>query len=507
MLSSAPGHTRPALFVLAVLCLAPVASGADVYAFGAEELVGAAPHFAPLDIQVTGPASLSSFIGTSAMSLQGTFEAARGAHFVREDYAPGLLPYEGNPAHCSNQQALVDSLELESSYYCAEKTDFEVAAPGQLAVSFQPDEQHGNEEYGVRGYSLGDAHSVLGLIGELKMANVAQAYFQGGSTIQPIEYGDGADAPRDRENVPFFASHAANGPVVLLDTKASATFHVRGDLVLELMGPTVSIGGADYPTGPRSEGTGATSISEPDTLGFVRLILEGADLELRSTGVVHHQVAMVQANVATQHSSLALGGIRFMDDRIDVEGDTLPAPVAATMYPTTGSAMDGTVDTSANVGEAAAPFYNSDAAQTLFWIVGGILFMMAIVAVVFRQTSSPPLPRIEAALESGEYRKAARLSGRVLRRNPVQESAQLARAIAWSRMGAHDRIVRHLEPFLRRHDPSDGTLHYVYGLALHDAGDVASARAAMAEAVRRTPSLLPDVANELRPETSAEGYW
>ena len=91
MLSSAPGHTRPALFVLAVLCLAPVASGADVYAFGAEELVGAAPHFAPLDIQVTGPASLSSFIGTSAMSLQGTFEAARGAHFVREDYALSLI--------------------------------------------------------------------------------------------------------------------------------------------------------------------------------------------------------------------------------------------------------------------------------------------------------------------------------------------------------------------------------------------------------------------------------
>ncbi|HET6398102.1 MAG TPA: hypothetical protein VFH47_00935, partial [Candidatus Thermoplasmatota archaeon] len=48
-------------------------------------------------------------------------------------------------------------------------------------------------------------------------------------------------------------------------------------------------------------------------------------------------------------------------------------------------------------------------------------------------------------------------------------------------------------PLPAQRDPSDGSLHYVLGLALLDLGKDEEARQALSEAARRTPALAAEV--------------
>ena len=150
-------------------------------------------------------------------------------------------------------------------------------------------------------------------------------------------------------------------------------------------------------------------------------------------------------------------------------------------------------------GFTTAPSATVTPHDPLPWLWGAIGLVAAGIVAWLATRGRPDLRSIEVALESGHYGKAARLSTRVLRKDPLQESAHLSRAIAWSRAGHPGRVLRAVGRFLERHDPTDGTLHYVLGLAHKDLGDDEAARQAIAEAVDRTPSLLMEVEPILRP--------
>lgn len=131
----------------------------------------------------------------------------------------------------------------------------------------------------------------------------------------------------------------------------------------------------------------------------------------------------------------------------------------------------------------------------------GVLALVALVAtgvaLAVRRSHTPTLADVEAAIEAGHYRRAAAQASRILRRRPNLEDALLSRAIALCKAGKPARVVAELRGHLAGRKPTDGSLHYVLGLAYLDMGKRTDAEAVFAEAVRRTPSLLSDVQGKL----------
>jgi tetratricopeptide (TPR) repeat protein len=119
------------------------------------------------------------------------------------------------------------------------------------------------------------------------------------------------------------------------------------------------------------------------------------------------------------------------------------------------------------------------------------------VARAYRRRHVPRMADVEAALEEQAYRRAARDARASLRVRPEAEDARLGLAIALSKRGRHDAVVREVEPFVGDSQPSDGVLYYVLGLSQHELGKDAEARSSFREAVRRTPSLKVEVQRRL----------
>lgn len=153
------------------------------------------------------------------------------------------------------------------------------------------------------------------------------------------------------------------------------------------------------------------------------------------------------------------------------------------------------VDTQASRPDSAA------LSSGLSWLLGGISVLVvvlgALVVLAIRRTRHPLLADVEAAIEAGHYRRAAADASRILRRRPDMEDALLSRAIALCKAGRPGRVVAELRRHLASAKPTDGSLHYVLGLAFMDLGQRSDAEAVFAEAVRRTPALLTDVQGKL----------
>ena len=118
-------------------------------------------------------------------------------------------------------------------------------------------------------------------------------------------------------------------------------------------------------------------------------------------------------------------------------------------------------------------------------------------AVQRRLRRQPTMADVEALLEGGRYRQAAKDAARILRRKPGMETALISRAIALSKAGRNQAVVQEVEQHLKGSDPSDGVLHYVLGVAYADLGQDHQAEAAFQEALSRTPDLLPEVRTRL----------
>jgi hypothetical protein len=134
-------------------------------------------------------------------------------------------------------------------------------------------------------------------------------------------------------------------------------------------------------------------------------------------------------------------------------------------------------------------------ASPIYWaVVAAVAGSAAVTAfVVLLLHRRPTMADVESALEAGHFRRAARDAARLLRSRPGFEDAVISRAIALSKLGRNQRVVREIRAHFATREPSDGVLHYVLGLALRETGAAADAQAAWREALRRTPGLLPQV--------------
>lgn len=134
------------------------------------------------------------------------------------------------------------------------------------------------------------------------------------------------------------------------------------------------------------------------------------------------------------------------------------------------------------------------------------LLPLAGVVMVHRRQQPATMDGVEHAIRAGRFGRAVRLSDRILRDDPLHESAHLSRAIALTKSGRADAAVDSVQAYLEHAEPGDGTLHFVMGMALLDLGRSHEARQALGQAVERTPALLADVAPELRPVGTEAAY-
>lgn len=318
--------------------------------------------------------------------------------------------------------------------------------------------------------------------------------------------------PQSAESDVFWNRHypAAN---VGHDAEGGALdMSVRGSFVLELFGITLEARhGNDRIT--LASGTFDETLAAPlpayrQREVLVRLFVEDGTLRLASQGgrpVISWGGTQV---AATQDGPTTLAGARGLiqseEGAIQLNGQSylLPAGQALNLAPEAGHlALDIAPQTAANGGTSGGL---GKSLPAVLWVTLAVAALFAAVAIGLRQRSGAgaDLPAVERALAAGAYREAARMAGHVLRRNPGQEDARLARAIALSKAGRPRTVVRELAQHLRAHEPADGSLHYVLGLALLDARRTDAGHAALAEAVRRTPALAPDVKARLEPRTA-----
>ncbi len=148
---------------------------------------------------------------------------------------------------------------------------------------------------------------------------------------------------------------------------------------------------------------------------------------------------------------------------------------------------------------------------TTFTLVGALSVTAAIAFGAYTLVANrfKTMKDVEAAIAAKKYRSAARMAGRLLRRDPDNEDLAVARAVALSRAGANARVVREVSARIERRPPTDGVLHYVLGLAHLALDERDDAFIHLKEAAIMTPSLELDVARRIgrppRPASSG-GY-
>ncbi len=232
---------------------------------------------------------------------------------------------------------------------------------------------------------------------------------------------------------------------------------------------------------------------------FVRMVITKGALNLATEG--GSAVVLVGASEMSfqpegaLHLLGATGTLQVKGTSINADDEplTLPAGTPFGLMPTNDAVLVSPIASSSPGGTIVD-------AQAPATVAIASVVMAALAAagyLVARRVRKPAFASVEQALEQGAYRKAARLAGSILRRDPSQENAMLGRAIALTRSGHSDRAAAELRSHLAAAEPSDGSLHYVLGLAYLDMGQAQEARSTLGEAVRRTPSLEPDVSARL----------
>jgi hypothetical protein len=292
---------------------------------------------------------------------------------------------------------------------------------------------------------------------------------------------------------------------------------VQGDMVLEVFGFTLDL---QDNSGPQKVETGfweeptvpGQPLLQERTTAFLRLQLTDAVVRI-SASSGNPVVSWAAADLTLQPSGpvdltgatgqLTRGGRTVSLD--DAEA-TLDAGNTFTLAPS-GERLDikvrpAPVQTRGFLAEVPAP------ASAALVGAGAAAALLAAVAIGLLRNvlRRPELADVERAIEEGSFRKAAYLAARILARRPGDESVLLGRAIALTKSGRPEQAVREVDAHLRGAPASDGSLHYVLGLAQLDLGRDAEGRAALREAVRLTPCLHTDVAPRLGSVASKETH-
>lgn len=341
------------------------------------------------------------------------------------------------------------------------------------------------------------------------------------SSLGPVRMWEGSlgdevppTASTDPMDSASFATIERPGPLVVHEGKAQRTeVTLRGDFVLEVHGLTLDV---ESPSGTSQVQTGTWLVPlegapeptmavawERQTI-FARIFLSGAELTLAVDGGTP-EVAWAAVDLAMQANgpvtfSHTTGRIRLDgQEEADLQDDrfVLPAGNLLAVAPQSEGLLvdvsEPDVGPRGTIAEVPAP------ASAALVGAGAVLALVVAVGIGFlrRFLRTPVLADVESAIEEGEYRKAARLAGRILSRRPADESALLARGIALAKAGDNDRAVREISHHLSHSPVSDGSLHYVLGLAHLDLGRQEEGRAALREAVRLTPALQAEVGARL----------
>lgn len=306
-------------------------------------------------------------------------------------------------------------------------------------------------------------------------------------------------------------------PVIVHDDLASKlNIQFRGDFVLEVSGATLE-GQGRHSDVVLASGTWRESPhpSLPSDAVYhqrkvlVRIYLTDATLDLDVDGG-SPELRWAASSVSSEHGGdVFLQGVTGTIDNQVLQGgaytmargtslDLEPRPSGMDVAITPPEARRG----SNFVAQAPAAY------------VGFMSSMALVIALALgawrRWGQTPSLKHMEVAIERGRFSRAARVAKRLLRLQPDSEDALLGRAIALSRHGRPAVAIQELQAHLGKREASDGSLHYVLGASYLELGQVPEARAALREAVRRTPSLESSVAQLLglpptaRPEVN--GY-
>lgn len=301
-------------------------------------------------------------------------------------------------------------------------------------------------------------------------------------------------------------AHVDTPQVVSAAPAAHSTVTATGDLVLELLGLDLQLTDATgakvaIHTGITRTPTGAPGASRLDT-DFARLRLTAASLAATTSspgGIVEWSADKV---AATAGSAMLSGASGWFDDaagRHDVANGQVALQGGAQVVASADSDSRLTVD---GAPAAAVPQAHSTARASAAPVAAAAAFLVAAMAGTAlllhrRRQRTPSQTEVEEALADGRYARAATIAQRILEARPGSEDAVIARAIALAKQGRPERVVAELTRHLGTRDPTDGVVHYLLGLAYLDLGQSDKGRAALEEAVRRTPSLLAEAAARL----------
>lgn len=320
---------------------------------------------------------------------------------------------------------------------------------------------------------------------------------------------------------PEFWQVRIDAPLVVHEDMAAQTdITFTGTFVLELLGATLEGKAQDadvaIETGVwRDEGLGTgLPVDQPAAAAqrtvFARLTLVDATVRITLQGG-SPGVSVAALGLETEHAGEAtllgaVGAVTTSEGVRELDSDRYVIPPLHTVAAGRDANLLALAVTPTAVGGTPAgadPFSGSLPSPLVAIVAVLALLAAAGLGLARRVTRTPDLAQVEAAIEAQRFGLAARLAKRILRAKPASEDAMLGRAIALSKGGHADRAIREIHAHLERRDASDGALHYVLGLAFLDVGREDDARAALAEAVRRTPSLQADVASRLGQQASS----
>ena len=306
----------------------------------------------------------------------------------------------------------------------------------------------------------------------------------------------------------YWSTRAAATPHVLTQANGAGSMHLRGTFTVEVIGIGFHLSGSGVERDLES-GTWRTPLvaGAPENAhgirqDFLRIVVTDGvlDLELKGASLLQWSGPAVDTKTGAIGLDGATGSILRPDGqwkRLDGSTYHLEGNYDLQANPSQQGLQLGVTGLDAQ-GNPLAPATNTvrPVAPTVLWVVAfaAVAASTAITFLVLAlRRRQPSMADLEAALETGHFRRAARDAAAILRKRPGFEDAVISRSIALSKLGQNRRVVREIDAHFAAREPSDGVLHYVLGLALKDLGELPQAEVAWKEAVRRTPDLLPQV--------------
>lgn len=284
----------------------------------------------------------------------------------------------------------------------------------------------------------------------------------------------------------------------------SPSMHIRfvGDFVVELKGATLEAVGARGVTLESGVWREALYPGVPSEVAYkqrdvlVRLFLSNATLDLDIAGGTPEILWAAPEVVSTHDGEVILQGANGQVEADGgprlLRGETYAIPKGSVLGL---SSESGALALAVGEAEPQSTSHSPLVAKVPATYVGIVAVAALVVAVglgALRRWGTATLHHMEVALEGGRFARAARLAKRILLAQPDSQSAMLGRAIALSRDGRTGAAIQELHVHLESRGASDGSLHYVLGASYLDVGRLREARAALGEAVRRTPALQRD---------------